>query len=156
MHTYSKKYDERLIRPSFAFIQKLLHFEKSFRNKYIFFDVKTLPSWLKNDTYQHVLFSFSDEYVEPQYFNESGRQLQDMFHQIISGYAVEITCVSNRKITLQFNFTAISETIVESSYYQLEYIHINYDSVSNYSLEWINEGGHNYTCVCVLCVLIQL
>ena len=104
----------------------------------------TLPSWLKNETYQHVLFSFSDGYVEPEYFTESGRQLQDMFHQIISGYAVEITCVSNRKICLQFNFTAISETIAESSHYQLEYIHINHDSVSNYSLEWINEGGVKY------------
>ena len=101
----------------------------------------SLPSWLKNTTHQHVVFVFSDGYIQPEYFDESGLQLQDLFHQIGSGYALQITCVSNRKICLQFNFTAVSETITSSSNYKLEYIHIQQDSVSNYPLEWGHDGG---------------
>ena len=75
----------------------------------------SLPSWLKNTTHQHVVFAFIDGYIEPEYFDESGLQLQDLFYQIIRGYALQITCVSNRKICLQFNFTAVSETIATTS-----------------------------------------
>ena len=97
---------------------------------------------LRNTTYQHISFLFSDGLVQyPDGFDSKGKQLFDLYSQIMSGYIVDVSSDSHSSLQLSFNFTDISYNNPDTSTYKVEYAHVTYNSLKYYSLNWPTNGG---------------
>ena len=96
---------------------------------------------LRNATYQHISFLFSNGLIDyPNGFELEGKQLIEFYSQIISGYIVTVSSVSHSSLELTFNFTTISTNNLPDSY-RVEYVHITNNSTDYYEMAWPTQGG---------------
>ncbi|XP_033647599.1 uncharacterized protein LOC117307061 [Asterias rubens] len=94
----------------------------------------TLPFWLRNSTYQHIAFSFSDGYLTPEDFDESYRQLEPMINLVRSGQLLYSTIVSATSIRLIFNVSSWNDVNDSHETVSLQYVHFEYNSTTYYPL----------------------
>ena len=94
----------------------------------------TLPFWLRNSTFRHVAFSFSDGYLTPEDFDDDGKQLEPMIDLVRSGRLIHSTRISENSITLYFNESSWNDVSDSHETLSLQYVHFDYNSTTYYPL----------------------
>ena len=80
----------------------------------------TIAFALKNTTYQHLVFFFSDVLKNVSDFIETGNQLGPVFNQVFNGSFLHVSCQTETKICIDVNYTAISANDAPPDKYTLE------------------------------------
>ncbi len=101
----------------------------------------TVALALKNTTYQHLLFYFSDVQMYIEEFIVTGNQIGAIYSQVYSGYFLHITCHTETTICININYTAINVNDAPPEKYTLELVHVTYNDTVYSPLSYIYNGG---------------
>ena len=89
-----------------------------------------LGHWLRNETYRHLAFVFSDEeFVVADSFIETDNQIGPLLTTIEDEEFLSIQCIEQHRICLRFTYNSSVLNIASSNRVTLEYVHINNESV---------------------------
>ena len=100
-----------------------------------------ISHFLRNTTYQHISILFSDILFHHTDFATSGKQLDALYNQILSGHILEVSSNSQTSLQLKFNFTSLGSEPPSPSNYKVEYVHNEWKSIKYNTISWPMQGG---------------
>ena len=101
----------------------------------------TVALALKNTTYQHLIFFFSDIHMYIEEFVEEGNQIGAIYNQVYGGYFLHTNCTDESQICVQVNFTVIEIADAPPEKYTLELVQVGNNKSTYYPLSYIYTGG---------------
>lgn len=103
----------------------------------------TVAYALKNSSYRHLLFFFSDVQKNIEDYTEEDHQIGPIYDQLLSGHFLHITCHSETTICINVNFTVIDEdNIAPNDKYELDLMQVTHNDTISYPLTYIYTGGN--------------
>jgi Ca2+-binding RTX toxin-like protein len=100
----------------------------------------TLPLWLENSTYQHVYFSFLDDFKTESDFTESNHQIQPAVNLIENSSIIQVLHSSLNDIQLRLDYDLSAYSQYDGLSFQL--IHIQPNNVTYLPMPLLSTRNH--------------